>query len=124
MPIVIDGWNLIRNSESDIDDVEGDALFSAAMLISYLTGFRRLRRDPIVVVFDSSREFLNIGHKNTPGLTVVAAKDADKYIREYIDRFPQRQRRNLRVVSSDARVYYYAKDAYALPVRSEEFWSG
>lgn len=122
MPIVIDGWNFIRNKESDISDEETDAMESASQLISYLGQFQRTHNDPIVVVFDSSREHLDLNYSNTAKLKVVPAKNADSYIKTYIDRIPERQRRNVRVVSSDKDIFYYAKSSYATPVKCEDFW--
>lgn len=122
MPIIIDGWNFIRNEKSHIDDEEGDALESAAILIKYLEHFQSTHSDPIVLVFDSSREHLGIDYKNNSKLTIVATRNADNYIKRYIENYPERQRRNIRVVSSDSSVYYYAKSYFATPVKSEEFW--
>lgn len=122
MPIIIDGWNLIRNDRSAIDDDGDDSLGAAERLIACLCRFQQTRRDPIVLVFDSTREYLGMRYANTPSLRVVASRDADTYIKRYIDGVPERQRRNLRVVSSDNEVYFYAKSSYATPVRSEEFW--
>lgn len=122
MPIIIDGWNLIRSDSSRIED-DGDRSIEAAIeLIACLEDFQRSRGDPIVLVFDSTKEYLGIDRQNTAKLTVVAAGNADKYIKKYIDSMPERQRRNLRVVSSDNEIYYYAKSAYAEPLKSEEFW--
>jgi predicted RNA-binding protein with PIN domain len=123
MPIIIDGWNLLRNDRSRIEDDGEKSIESAAELITYLQDFQRNRGDPIVLVFDSTNEHLGLGYRNTAKLTVVAARNADSYIKKYIDGVPERQRRNLRVVSSDNDVYYYAKSAYAEPLRSEEFWN-
>jgi predicted RNA-binding protein with PIN domain len=122
MPIIIDGWNFIRNRGSDIDDTDGDALDSAKALMGRLGYFRRKHNDPIIVVFDSRCEHLDTGHENDAGLKAVATRDADAYIKKYVDGIAGPQRRNLRVVSSDNSVYYYAKSAHALPLRSEEFW--
>ena len=122
MPILIDGWNFIRDESSSIQDVESEALESAKLLIDYLAQFQKTHSDPIVVVFDSSNEFLGIGYKNSPELSVVPASDADDYIKRYISKVPERQRRNVRVVSSDNDVYYYAKSYYAIPVKCKEFW--
>ena len=122
MPIIIDGWNLLRSDSSRIDDDGGKSIESALELITYLEDFQRLRGDPIVLVFDSTKEYLGIDRQNTAKLTVVAAKNADNYIKRYIDKVPERQRRNLRVVSSDKDIYFYAKSAYAEPQKSEEFW--
>ena len=122
MPIIIDGWNLLRSDSSRIDDDGERSIESALELIAYLEDFQKARGDPIVLVFDSTKEYLGIDRQNTAKLTVIAAKNADNYIKKYIDRVPERQRRNLRVVSSDNDVYFYAKSAYAQPQRSEEFW--
>lgn len=123
MPIIIDGWNLIRNQNSDITDDGDDSLEALATLVSYINDFQKTHKDPVVLVFDSSREFLGIDHKNTSILKIVASRNADEYIKRYIDNVPERQRRNLRVVSSDNSIYYYAKSSYAVPVRCEEFWN-
>ncbi len=122
MPIIIDGWNLIRSDSSRIDDDGEKSIESAIELIAYLEDFQRLRGDPIVLVFDSTKEYLGIDRQNTAKLTVIAAKNADKYIKNYVDKVPERQRRNLKVISSDNDIYFYAKSAYAEPQRSEEFW--
>ena len=122
MPIIIDGWNLIRNHMSEIDDAYGDSLESARLLVSFLNDFQRTHKDPITLVFDSKREHLDIDYTNTLKLKIVPARNADKYIKKYIDDFPQRQRGSLRVVSSDNDIYFYAKAGYAVPVKSEQFW--
>ena len=123
MPILIDGWNFIRDESSSIQDIESESLESAKLLIGYLAEFQKTHSDPIVVVFDSSNEFLGIEYKNSAKLSIVPASDADDYIKRYIRKVPERQRRNVRVVSSDNDIYYYAKSYYAVPVRCGEFWS-
>ena len=123
MPIIIDGWNFIRAPESRINDEDTDSLDAAERLIARLDGFQQTHRDPIILVFDSTHEYLDIRHRNGPMLTVVPSKDADAYIKRYIDDTPERQRRNLRVVSSDNDIFYYAKSSYATPLRCGEFWS-
>ncbi len=122
MPIIIDGWNLIRSKASDIDDDERDSLISARLLIVMLRDFQRTHRDPIILVFDSKHEYLEIEYSNTPQLKIVPARDADLYIKKHIDNYPEKQIKNLRVVSSDKDIFYYAKSRYAAPVTSEQFW--
>ncbi len=122
MPIIIDGWNFIRDRHSDIKDDNVDSLESARLLISYLEGFQETHNDPIVLVFDSTNEYLGIGYRNTPGLQIIPARDADAYIKRYIADTPDRQRRNIRVVSSDNDIYFYAKSYSATPIRCGEFW--
>ena len=123
MPIIIDGWNLVRNEKSILDDAEKDSLESAGELISCLDDFQRTHKDPIVLVFDSANEYLDMKYTSTAALKIVAAKDADVYIKRYIDDMPENQRRNLRVVSSDGEIYYYARRSCANPVKSEDFWN-
>lgn len=120
MPIIIDGWNLIRHDLSGIK--EDDALAGARILLSRLENFQRTHADSVIVVFDSKSGYLDISYRNTEKLKIIAAFDADSHIKNYIEKVPSRQRRNLRVVSSDRRVYFYAKDAGATPIKSEEFW--
>lgn len=107
---------------SDIADDERDYLEPARTLIRYLDEYQRTHRDPILLVFDSKNEYLAIEYRNRPSLKVIPVKDADEYIKAYLDKTPSRQRRNVRVVSSDNSVYYYAKDSYATAIRAEEFW--
>jgi len=122
MPILIDGWNLIRNQRSDIDDDDSDSLESAKALVGYLNTFQKTHKDPITLVFDSSYEYLDFKYANSPSLRIIPTKDADRYIKKRIDDTPENQRRNLRVVSSDREVYYFAKSRYAVPIKCEEFW--
>lgn len=122
MPILIDGWNFIRCEGSVFRDENEDALDSARALISLLERFQGAHNDPIVLVFDSTNEFLGIDHRNNEKLKVVASRDADDFIKKYVDKIPERQRRNMRVVSSDNDIYYYVKSAGAFPIRSAEFW--
>ena len=121
MPILIDGWNFIRDPKSRLKDKE--PLQAAGVLIGYLQNFQLTHNDPIILVFDSKREFLDMKYKNSPKLTVVPTRDADDYIKRYIDQIPTRQRRNIRVVSSDNSVYYYARSCYAMVIKCEEFWN-
>ncbi len=120
MPILIDGWNMVRHEGSGID--YDDALAGASHLIAILEKFQETHADPIILVFDSKNEDLDIPERGTATLRIVAARNADNWIKRHIDSIPARQRRNLRVVSSDRSLYFYAKDARATPIKCEEFW--
>ena len=122
MPIIIDGWNLVRNERSLIDDAECDSLESAKALIDHLTAFQKTHKDSITLVFDSTNEYLDMEYTSSAKLRIVPARDADAYIKKFIDGVPERQRGNLRVVSSDSEVYFYAKSRFAVPIKSEDFW--
>lgn len=122
MPIIIDGWNLIRDARSMIDDSQDDHLEGVRELIAYLEEYQGGHKDPITLVFDSRYEYLGIDYRNKEALKIVPARNADEYIKEYIDNVPEKQRPNLRVVSSDKELYYYARDSRATPLKSSEFW--
>ncbi len=122
MPLLIDGWNFISSNASDIQDDENDSLDSVQTLIAYLTHFQRAHADPIILVLDSAHEFLDLPHTNTRSLTLVATRNADMYIKKYIDATAVRQRRTVRVVSSDKSIYRYAGSAGATALTAEEFW--
>lgn len=122
MPIIIDGWNLIRDDSSDIQDDQNNAIESARILIKYLEHFQESHNDPITLIFDSKNEYLGIDRMNTEKLSVIATSNADDRIKRMIDLIPEKQRRNTRVVSSDNDVFYYAKSSYATPVRCKDFW--
>ncbi len=122
MPIIIDGWNLIRNDLSPIDDYQADSIEAVKELVSLLIAYQSSHKDPIIVVFDSKNEYLGLEYRNNASLSIVASSNADDFIKRLIDDIPERQRRNARVVSSDNEIYFYAKSSYAVPVRSEEFW--
>ena len=123
MPIIIDGWNFIRSDSSDISDDEESSIESAEALLRRLGEFQASHSDPIIVVFDSTREHLDLRFAGAARkITVVPARDADDYIKRYIEKTPERQRRGLRVVSDDNAVFYHAKSSYATPLRCSEFW--
>lgn len=121
MPLVIDGWNFIRNKRSDIIE-DAESLDAARTLIAYLASFQKSHNDPVLVVFDSKREFLETGFQNTPKLRIIPAKNADRYIKNYLDDTPEQQRKNIRVVSSDKEIFYYARSCGAAPIKCEDFW--
>ena len=49
MPIIIDGWNLIRDEDSHINDDDTDSLEAAEKLVSYLDEFQHTHNDPIII---------------------------------------------------------------------------
>lgn len=122
MPLLIDGWNLIRCEGCELSDPDIEPLESLRSLIDILERFQSTHNDPIILVMDSKNEYLGIDHRNNSKLKVVAAGDADSYIKRFIDNTPEKQRKNLRVVSSDNDIYYYARGSSAKPLRSDEFW--
>ncbi len=120
-PPLFDFEDFIKSPGNDRLVVVLEAL-DAEKLIAILERFQQDHADPIILVFDSKNEYLDIPNRSTAKLHIVAARNADSYIKKHIDQIPPRQRRNLRVVSSDRSLYFYAKDARATPMKCEEFW--
>ncbi|MCI0482449.1 MAG: NYN domain-containing protein [Candidatus Dadabacteria bacterium] len=89
---------------------------------SYLNDFQDSHSDPITLVFDSTHEYLDMHYESTHKLKIVPSRDADRYIKKFIENTPEKQRRNIRVVSSDKDIYFFAKSYSATPIRCHEFW--
>lgn len=120
MPIIIDGWNFIRDKCSALRNKE--PLEAATALISFLQTFQAGKNDPIILVFDSSHSFLNIPYRSSPKFKIVAVENADNFIKKFLDKLPANQRRNFRVVSSDLDIFDYSRQSQATALKSAEFW--
>lgn len=120
MPIIIDGWNFIRTSGSPLKNQE--PLAALRSLITLLKTFQVRHSDPIMLVLDSSSEFLDIPYRNSPKLKIVPAKNADNFIKHYLDKIPANQRKNYRVVSSDLDVFDYSRQLSATAIKCADFW--
>jgi len=123
MPLIIDGWNLLRNKNSDIKVHRDSLMDSVGALVSRLEVYQMCHSDPITVVFDSRRRDSRIAFPRTSRLRILTAEDADDHIKRSIESTPPEQRRNLRVVSSDNEICAYAKLHSATVLRSDEFWA-
>lgn len=119
MPLLIDGYNLLRV----IQRQEAMADLDEAGLVRFLTEYLRRTRDRGQIIFDG------IGPPDkTPlgGFTNIeivfsgSIRDADTIIEEKIQSCSAP--RSLSVISSDLRLITAAKRRKAHPIRSELFW--
>ena len=122
MKLIIDGYNLIRQSpalsEAELESLEA----GRAILIKYLQAYRRLKRYDITVVFDSEHgEHLSLQKEEIGGISVIYSargQKADDVIKEIVER-----ESNLIVVSSDKEIILFAEHHNASAVLSTEFMS-
>lgn len=122
MKLIIDGYNLIRQSptlsETELESLEA----GRAALIKYLQAYRRLKKYNITVVFDGEHgENLSLQKEKIGGISVIYSgkgQKADDVIKDIIER-----QSNLIVVSSDKEIISFAERYNANAILSTEFIS-
>lgn len=118
--ILIDGYNLIRQSPSlsriDAQDLER----GREALVEQLAAYRHIRGHRITVVFDGWDSFnLSSTKTNKQGITVIFTRrgeSADEWIKERIKKL-----RDGTVVTSDREIREYAEQAGIPTISSPEF---
>ena len=122
MKLVIDGYNLIRQSPT-LSQIELESLEAGReALIRYLQAYRRLKRHDITVVFDGEHgKHLSLQKEKIGAITVIYSgrgQKADDVIKEIVER-----QSNLIVISSDKEIVSFAERHNANAVLSAEFIS-
>ena len=119
--IIIDGYNLIRQSASLSPLDEQDILLGREALMDKLAAYRKIKHHPITVVFDG---------QNSPALAQQRRRQKGISIRfspkrtsadEVIKRMASREREKALVVSSDRDVIDYAASCGAATISAQEF---
>ena len=120
MPIIIDGYNLLRSIEKTCEDFgsNGDV-----RLCHILDGYLRSVGEKGVIVFDGIGPPDKSGFNNRSNLEIIfvgRSTDADSVIEDKIsvNTAPKR----LKVVSNDRRLRDAARRAKAISVKSEAFF--
>jgi hypothetical protein len=119
--IIIDGYNLIRQSPSLSRLDEQDILLGREALVDKLAAYRKIRHHPITVVFDgqNSPAFSHQRHRQK-GISIRFSPkrtSAD----EVIKRMASREREKALVVSSDRDVIDYAAACGAATISAPQF---
>ena len=119
--LIIDGYNLIRNSPFLAPLDRQDLEEGREALISRLSDYRKIRRFPIVVVFDGTGSYhLSAVEENRMGIRVLFShqgQTADDFI---ISLAKQKGRESV-VVTSDRGIHERLKPFDCVCVRSETF---
>lgn len=119
--IIIDGYNLIRQS-SQFSSIEAmDIAAGREALIDSLSAYKRVKAHRITVVFDGTNAVINTGNRDRiKGIDIRFSSSgelADTVIKRMVDREKQRAM----VVTNDRDVLDYAESRGAATIHSEEF---
>ena len=119
--IIIDGYNLIRQSSTlrSLDSL--DITKGREKLIEKLSHYRRLKRHPILVVFDGWQEG-NFTEQRTKekGIDIIYSKRGEK-ADEVIKRLVSNRREELIVVTSDREIINFCKSRRCEVIPSPSF---
>ena len=119
--IIIDGYNLIRQSASLKKIDQNDLQLGREALIDQLTAYKRLKKHIITVVFDGSPEFSHFrSTQQEKGIGIKFSKygeNADAVIK----RMASKEREKALIVSSDNEVVRFCASQGASVISAEEF---
>ncbi len=119
--IIIDGYNLIRQSSTLRSFDSLDITKGREKLIEKLAHYRRLKRHPILVVFDGWQEG-NFTEQRTKenGIDIIYSKRGEK-ADEVIKRFVSNCKEELIVVTSDREIASFCKNRSCEVITSHSF---
>jgi predicted RNA-binding protein with PIN domain len=119
--IIIDGYNLIRQSTQFSQIEEIDLAAGREALIDSLAAYKRIKAHRITVVFDGTNNPLDMGNRDRlKGIDIRFSRSgelADTVIKRMVDREKQRAM----VVTNDKDVIHYAQIKGASTINSSEF---
>jgi predicted RNA-binding protein with PIN domain len=119
--LIVDGYNLIRQSPSLREVESRDLQMGREALIRQLASYKRIRGHEIAVVFDGWQSgSLTESQESEQGILVIYSR-RDERADEVIKRMAKRFGQGAVVVSSDREVADFAERAGATAVSSEEF---
>ncbi len=119
--IIIDGYNLIRQSAS-LSRLDGqDILLGREALVDRLAAYRKIKHHPVTVVFDGqSSPVFSQQRQRQKGISIrfsPKGTSAD----EIIKRMAAREREKALVVSSDRDIIDYAAACGAATISAQQF---
>jgi len=119
--LIVDGYNLIRQSPSLREVESRDLQMGREALIRQLASYKRIRGHQITIVFDGWRSgSLTESQQWERGILVIYSK-RDERADEVIKRLAKRFGQGAVVVTSDREVAHFAERVGATAVSSEEF---
>jgi len=119
--IIIDGYNLIRQSHqfSPIEAIDLTAGRDA--LIDSLAAYKRVRAHRITVVFDGTNAPVNVGNKDRLKGVDIRYSNPGELADTVIKRMVDREKYRAMVVTSDREVVHYAEKKGAATIESSGF---
>ena len=119
--IIIDGYNLIRQSDSFSDLDRRDIQLGREALLDTLAAYQRIKRHMITVVFDGTNAPPFSQHNNrVKGIEVKFSRSGES-ADSVIKRMANREREKALVVSSDLDIVNFAAAKGAATIRSPDF---
>lgn len=119
--IIIDGYNLIRQSPALRSYDTQDIAEGREKLIEMLVSYRTLKHHPILVVFDGWQDGAATEHRTREkGIDVIFSKRGEK-ADEVIKRLVSRLREELIVVSSDREIINFCQNRSCEVIPSPAF---
>ena len=119
--IIIDGYNLIRQSNSFSDIDRQDIQLGREALLDSLAAYQRIKRHMITVVFDGTNAPFFSQHKNrVKGIKVKFSRSGES-ADSVIKRMANREKEKALVVSSDMDIVNFAAAKGAATIRSSDF---
>ena len=119
--IIIDGYNLIRQSNSFSDLDRQDIQLGREALLDTLAAYRRIKRHKITVVFDGTNAPPFSQNENRVKGIKVKFSRSGELADSLIKRMAGREREKALVVSSDLDIVNFAAAKGAATIRSSDF---
>jgi uncharacterized protein len=119
--LIIDGYNLIRQSAELLAREAEDLRYGREALLAKLAAYRRQKKNPITVVFDGWETGDPVESRDRfQGIIVIYSRRGEK-ADEVIKRLASREKQRSVVVSSDREILEFAENQGATTVSAAEF---
>ncbi|MGD2096780.1 MAG: NYN domain-containing protein [Desulfobacterales bacterium] len=119
--IIIDGYNLIRQSASLSRLDERDILLGREALVDKLAAYRRIKHHPITVVFDGQNSPAFSQHRRRQKGIGIRFSPKGTSADEVIKRMASDEREKALIVSSDRDIIDYAVACGAATISAQRF---
>jgi predicted RNA-binding protein with PIN domain len=119
--IIIDGYNLIRQSSSFSDLDRQDIQLGREALLETLAAYQKIKRHKITVVFDGTNAPVFSQHENRVKGIKIKFSRRGELADSLIKRMVNREREKALVVSSDLDIVNFATTKGAATIRASDF---
>jgi hypothetical protein len=119
--LIIDGYNLIRQSPELLAQEAQDLRWGREALLEKLAVYRRMKKHAITVVFDGWEAGAGLGNRDRfQGMLIIYSRQGEK-ADEVIKRLADRERERGLIITSDREIMDHAERAGAAVMSSEDF---
>jgi uncharacterized protein len=119
--LIIDGYNLIRQSPELLAQESQDLSLGRDALLEKLAAYRRLKKHAVTVVFDGWEAGEFMGNRDRfQGMLIIYSRRGEK-ADEVIKRLADRERERALIISSDREIIDHAERVGAAVMSADEF---